>query len=88
MFDLTTRNIQFLSGVGPQRAAVLNKELKIYSLYDMLHYFPYKYIDRSHIYRISEIDDNMPYLQLKGQIQQFELFGEGRIKILHVSAFQ
>ncbi|KAA6323924.1 ATP-dependent DNA helicase RecG [termite gut metagenome] len=78
MFDLTTRDIQFLSGVGPQRAAILNKELQIYSLHDLLYYFPYKYIDRSHIYRISEIDGNMPYLQLKGQIQRFETFGEGK----------
>ncbi|KAA6342036.1 ATP-dependent DNA helicase RecG [termite gut metagenome] len=82
MFDLTTRDIQFLSGVGPQRAAILNKELKIYSLHDLLYYFPYKYIDHSHIYRISEIDGNMPYLQLKGQIQRFETFGEGRQKRL------
>ncbi|KAA6344184.1 ATP-dependent DNA helicase RecG [termite gut metagenome] len=78
MFDLTTRDIQFISGVGPQRAAILNKELQIYSLHDLLYYFPYKYIDRSHIYRISEIDGNMPYLQLKGQIQRFETFGEGK----------
>ncbi|KAA6308219.1 ATP-dependent DNA helicase RecG, partial [termite gut metagenome] len=50
MFDLSTRDIQFLSGVGPQRAVLLNKELQIYSLHDLLYYFPYKYIDRSHIY--------------------------------------
>ncbi|KAA6304690.1 ATP-dependent DNA helicase RecG, partial [termite gut metagenome] len=61
MFDLSTRDIQFLSGVGPQRAVLLNKELQIYSLHDLLYYFPYKYIDRSHIYHIAEIDGNMPY---------------------------
>ncbi|KAA6352369.1 ATP-dependent DNA helicase RecG [termite gut metagenome] len=78
MFDLSTRDIQFLSGVGPQRAAILNKELKIYSLYDLLYYFPYKYIDRSHIYHIAEVDGNMPYIQLKGKIQRFETLGEGK----------
>ena len=78
MFDLTTRDIKYLSGVGAQKAAVLNKELEIYSLHDLLYYFPYKYIDRSRIYYIHEIDGNMPYIQLKGKILGFETFGEGR----------
>ena len=78
MFDLTTRDIKYLSGVGPQKAAVLNKELEIYSLHDLLYYFPYKYVDRSRIYYIHEIDGNMPYIQLKGKILGFETFGEGR----------
>ena len=78
MFDLTTRDIKYLSGVGPQKAAVLNKELEIYSLHDLLYYFPYKYVDRSSIYYIHEIDGNMPYIQLKGKILGFETFGEGR----------
>lgn len=77
MFDLTTRDIKYLSGVGPQKAAVLNKELEIYSLHDLLYYFPYKYVDRSRIYYIHEIDGNMPYIQLKGKILGFETFGEG-----------
>ena len=78
MFDLTPRDIKYLSGVGPQKAAVLNKELEIYSLHDLLYYFPYKYVDRSRIYYIHEIDGNMPYIQLKGKILGFETFGEGR----------
>ena len=78
MFDLTTRDIKYLSGVGPQKAAVLNKELEIYSLHDLLYYFPYKYVDRSRIYYIHEIDGNMPYIQLKGKILGYETFGEGR----------
>lgn len=77
MFDLTTRDIKFLPGVGPQRAGMLNKELGIYSFHDLLYYFPYKYVDRSRIYLISEIDGNMPYIQLKGEILGFETFGEG-----------
>lgn len=78
MFDLATRDIKYLSGVGPQRAAVLNKELGIYSLHDLLYYFPYKYVDRSRIYSIREIDGTMPYIQLKGEILSFEAIGEGR----------
>ena len=78
MFDLTTRDIKYLSGVGPQRAAILNKELGIFSLHDLIYYFPYKYVDRSRIYYIHEIDGNMPYIQLKGTFLSFETFGEGR----------
>lgn len=78
MFDLATRDIKYLSGVGPQRAAVLNKELGIFSLHDLLYYFPYKYVDRSRIYSIREIDNTMPYIQLKGEILSFETVGEGR----------
>ena len=78
MFDLTTRDIKYLQGVGPQRATLLNKELEIYSLHDLLYYFPYKYVDRSRLYYIHEIDGNMPYIQLKGQILSFETVGEGR----------
>ena len=78
MFDLTTRDIKYLQGVGPQRATMLNKELEIYSLHDLLYYFPYKYVDRSRLYYIHEIDGNMPYIQLKGQILSFETVGEGR----------
>lgn len=78
MFDLASRDIKYLTGVGPQRASVLNKELSIYSLRDLLYYFPYKYVDRSRIYYIHEIDGTMPYIQLKGEILGFETIGEGR----------
>lgn len=78
MFDLNTRDIKYISGVGPQKASVLNKELEIFSLHDLIYYFPYKYVDRSHIYSIREIDGNMPYIQLKGTIIGFETVGEGR----------
>nr|WP_320037419.1 ATP-dependent DNA helicase RecG [uncultured Bacteroides sp.] len=78
MFDITTRDIKYLPGVGPQKAAILNKELEIYSLHDLLYYFPYKYVDRSRVYYVHEIDGNMPYIQLKGQILSLETFGEGR----------
>ncbi|BEG99641.1 ATP-dependent DNA helicase RecG [Bacteroides sedimenti] len=78
MFDLTTRDIKYLSGVGPNKASILNKELEIFSYHDLLYYFPYKYVDRSRLYYVHEIDGAMPYIQLKGQILSFETFGEGR----------
>lgn len=78
MYDLASRDIKYLSGVGPQRASLLGKELGIFTLHDLLYYFPYKYVDRSRIYGIHEIDATMPYIQLKGEIVSFETAGEGR----------
>lgn len=78
MLDLSTRDIKYLPGVGPQRASLLAKELNIVSFKDLLYHFPYKYVDRSRIYTIREIDGNMPYIQLRGKFLSFETFGEGR----------
>ncbi len=78
MYDLTTRDIQYLSGVGPQRAALLAKELGVSSMQDLLYNFPYKYVDRSRLYYVHEIDGNMPYIQLKGKILRYETVGTGR----------
>ena len=78
MSDLSTRDIKFLPGVGPKKAELFNKELKIFSFEDLLYYFPYKYIDRSRTYKIKEIDGNMPYIQLRGKILNFETQGEGK----------
>ena len=75
-------DIKFLAGVGPKKAEILNKEIDVFSVEDLLYYFPYKYIDRSRIYFIHEIDGNMPYIQLKGHITAFEMIGEGRTKRL------
>ena len=82
MFDLATQDIKYLSGVGPRRAALFNKELEVYSLYDLLFYFPYKHIDRSKIYTIRELHGSMPYIQLKGRILSMSAIGEGYKKRL------
>lgn len=68
----------FLPGIGPQRAGILNRELGIYSLHDLLYHFPYKYVDRSRLYYVHEINGSMPYIQLKGHILSMETVGEGR----------
>ncbi|MDR0988476.1 MAG: ATP-dependent DNA helicase RecG [Prevotellaceae bacterium] len=78
MFDPTTRDIKYLPGVGPGRATLLGKELGIYSLHDLLYYFPYKFVDRSRVYRIHEIEVGMPVIQLRGEIIGFEATGQGR----------
>ena len=77
MSEYLEQDIKFLPGVGPQRAELLKKELKIYSFNDLLYYFPYKYIDRTKFYKVSELSGNMPYIQLKGTVLRFELSGEG-----------
>lgn len=82
MLDLDKRSIVYLPGVGPKKADVLQKEVNIASFEDLLYYFPYKYIDRSRFYKISEIRGHMPYIQLKGRILSFEEVGEGRTKRL------
>jgi ATP-dependent DNA helicase RecG len=80
--------IDFLKGVGGRKAEVLKKEFGIFILNDLLHYFPYKYIDKSKFYRIAEIPNNPnAYIQLKGQITKMEILGEGRGKRL-VAHFQ
>lgn len=78
MPDLSSIDIKYLTGVGPKKAELLKKEIGIYSLEDLLYYFPYKYIDRSHTYRVSEITGIMPYIQLRGKIICYEAAGEGR----------
>ena len=77
MLDTATRNIKYLPGVGEQRATLLNRELKIFSLHDLLYYFPYKYVDRSRLFKVSELTGNMPFVQLCGEIRSFEEMGEG-----------
>jgi ATP-dependent DNA helicase RecG len=74
--------IEFLKGVGPQRAEVLKKEANIYTFYDLLQFYPYRYIDRSRFYTISEISDNGAFIQLCGLVQSVELLGEKRGKRL------
>lgn len=80
--NLENWDIKFLPGVGPQRASVLDKEAGIRSVLDLLYYYPYKYVDRSRLFYIHELEDNMPYVQVRGEILSFETFGEGRQKRL------
>lgn len=82
ILDLHKRAITYLPGVGPKRAEVLQKEVNLASYEDLLYYIPYKYMDRSRFYRVSDINGSMPYIQLKGRILSFETLGEGSAKRL------
>lgn len=77
MSEFLEQDIKFLPGVGPQRAELLKKELKIFTFNDLLYYFPYKYIDRTKFYKVTELGSSMPYVQLKGSIVRMETTGEG-----------
>jgi len=80
MLDLSKRELKYIPGVGPARAELLNKELNILNQEDLLYYFPYKYIDRSKFYKISELTSDVSYVQLRGRFSEFTLTGTGRSK--------
>ena len=77
MTGFLSQDIKFLPGVGPRRAELLDKELNIKTFGDLIYYFPYKYIDRTRFYKISEINAQMPYIQVRGKIHSVELTGTG-----------
>ena len=64
--------IEYLKGVGPIRAELLKKEINIFTFSDLLHYYPFRYTDRSVIHKVAELNAGMPYIQLKGKIVRFE----------------
>ena len=70
--------IEFLKGVGTARADMLKKELGIFVFSDLLFHFPYRHVDRSNIYKISDIHGDMPYLQLRGKISHFRTIGKSK----------
>lgn len=74
--------IEYLKGVGPQRGEVFRTELEVSTFDDLLHYFPYRYIDRSQIHQIRDIHANTQFIQLKGKIEGFKIEGIGRGKRL------
>lgn len=80
--NILDRELTYLPGIGPKRAELLQKELGLSTWGDLLYYFPYKHIDRSRLYRTSELTSDMPFVQLKGQFLSFEQMGEGRKKRL------
>jgi len=80
--DLSSKELTYIPGVGGARADILKKELQLFNQEQMLYYFPYKYVDRSKIYKISELTSNLPYIQVIGRFQSFQMVGAGRGKRL------
>jgi ATP-dependent DNA helicase RecG len=73
--DLDT-TIEFLKGVGPKRAEILQKELGIFTYAQLLEYYPFRYIDRTRFYKVSELHPELPYVQILGRITGKETIGE------------
>jgi ATP-dependent DNA helicase RecG len=70
--------IEFLKGVGPARAAMLKKELNIFTFGELLTFFPFRYVDRSKFYTISEIRDDSSYIQIRAKIVRIQTIGAAR----------
>ena len=78
MNEFLGTDIKFLKGVGTVRAEILNKELQLFRIEDLLGHFPFRYVDRSKFYKISEIEHGTGYIQLKGKVMRMEELGTQR----------
>lgn len=76
-YKLFDTEIEFLKGVGPLRAEALRKELQVFSFFDLLYYFPFRYDDRSQFHTIRQIENEQQYYQLQGTITHIEIIGTG-----------
>ncbi len=70
--------IEYLKGVGPERGKLLRNELNIMCFGDLLSYFPFRYVDRTKFHKTTELDADMPYVQLRGRIISMEVVGKNR----------
>ncbi|HNQ12214.1 MAG TPA: ATP-dependent DNA helicase RecG [Bacteroidia bacterium] len=76
--------ITYLKGVGPQRAELLQKELGILTYGDFIHHYPFRYVDRTKVYALSELQADMPYVQFRGFVKSIKELGERKSKRLSV----
>lgn len=80
MKDLLDTPIEYLKGVGPQKAKALTSELGISTFGHLLQHYPFRYIDRSKIYEIGELTEDLPFVQVKGKLMRIQESGAGRSK--------
>lgn len=88
MGNILEQDITYLPGVGPHRKEILSGQLNIRTWRDLLEYYPYKYVDRTKVYTIRELNGDMPFVQVKGKILSFEEFAMGNRKkriVAHLS---
>jgi ATP-dependent DNA helicase RecG len=74
--------IEYLKGVGPQRAELLKKELNLFTFRDLLEHFPYRHVDKTKVSPISEINPSLEYIQVAGKLVNFEIVGDQRSRRL------
>lgn len=80
MLNILDQDVMYLPGVGPKKKEILSKELGIQTWRDLLEHFPYKYVDRSRIYHISEISGDMPFVQIRGRMLGYDEYAMGARK--------
>jgi ATP-dependent DNA helicase RecG len=80
--EILASPIEYLKGVGPQRAAILRKELGIDTFQDLLELYPYRHLDKSHVSTITDITAATEFIQLAGYLGSLQLVGEGKSKRL------
>jgi ATP-dependent DNA helicase RecG len=81
-FNVLKTPIEYLKGVGPYKATILKKEIKVFTFEDLLHYYPFRYVDRSKILKVKEIPEDGAFVQLIGRITYTEIIGIGRSRRL------
>jgi ATP-dependent DNA helicase RecG len=82
MQNFLKQDIQFLPGVGPVRGDLLRKEINIDTFEDLIYYFPFRYVDKSKFYKVNQIHPDLPYIQIRGKIREYNAVGGGRNKRL------
>ena len=80
--QIFTTPIEYLKGIGSQRAEILKKDLEIFSYADLLQHYPFRYIDRTRFYKIRELNPDLPAIQILGRIVSKEIIGDKHVKRL------
>ena len=80
--EILASPIEYLKGVGPQRAIILRKELGIDDFGDLLELYPYRHLDKTHVSLISDISPTTEFIQVAGYLGSFQIIGEGKSKRL------
>lgn len=71
-------SIEYLKGVGPNRAALLKSELNIHTIYDLLNFFPFRYVDKTKFYKICELKNTKSYVQIIGRFTELKYGSSSR----------
>ncbi|MDP2040777.1 MAG: ATP-dependent DNA helicase RecG [Algoriphagus sp.] len=87
MTGIFDTRIEYLKGVGPQKAELLNKELNIFTYGEMLQHYPFRYEDRTKFFKIRELSDDLENVQVIARIKKVELIGTGGKKRLVAHVF-
>ena len=75
--SILRQDIKYLPNVGPRKKQVLADEIGVNTYGDLLEYYPYKYVDRSRIYTVRDMTEDMPYVQAVGRILSWDVYEMG-----------